>query len=128
MAGVVMQPTGTCFDDALELIAFFVEQDKRRLHTLVLVHASCLKPPGYPNEGTPFAHAWLEEGDLVWSAGIIDEVKVQFSCDGEEFRRQLRVQEATRYTAFEAHLENVRTNHFGPWLAKYRSLCKDAPP
>lgn len=122
----VMHPTGTCFDDALELLAFFIEEDKRRIETLVLVHGICLKPPGYPREGAPFAHAWLEEGDLVWSAAILDGVKVQFSCEGEDFRRQLRVQEATRYTPREASAENMRTNHYGPWVEKYRSLCKDA--
>lgn len=125
MTGAI-RPTHTCFDDALDLMAFFVEQDPKKIHTLMLVHAICLAPEG-PSEGRPFAHAWLEDGDLAWQAGFLGDQKVQFSCDKAQLAETLRVQKATRYTVREAHEHNVRTSHYGPWEDEYQALCNRAP-
>ncbi len=116
-------PTGTCFNDALELFEYFITMDPTRIRTLTLVHAICIKPVGSPGAGGLFAHAWIEEGDIVWSAGILNGVKVQYSCEAQSFREQLQLQDETRYSAWDVHRENRRTGTFGPWVEKYRALC-----
>jgi hypothetical protein len=120
-------PTHTCFDDALETMAAFVQHDRRRIETLVLVHGVCVNPIN----GELYAHAWLEEHDRAWHAGHLggpDGPKVIVEASRAELRVGLQVQEETRYSVLQAHLANYKSNHFGPWVERYRELCKDSAP
>lgn len=123
----IIYPTGTCFDDALDLMEHFILEDCSKIETLILVHAICLQPDG-PEEGTPFAHAWLEEGDVMWQAGILGGDKIQYSCSKAEMVAALRVQDLTRYTAHQVRDENQRSGTYGPWLPQYQALTKSPSP
>ncbi len=125
----VIRPTGTCFDDALDLIEAWVRNEPHRVvhGTLRLVHGICLAPDG-PKRGTPFAHAWVEElvsggATQIWQSGLLDGQRIAYSMELDEFEAKLRVQKCTRYTLPEAVRENHRTNHYGPWLPEYAELC-----
>jgi hypothetical protein len=117
-------PTQKCFDDALDYITLRLEEDPEGAarDTLRLVHAIALAPDG-PQAGTPFAHAWVEDGDLVWASGLLDGQLIYFAVNREEYHRELRVQDATTYTIAEALEENRKSGHYGPWKDEYRALC-----
>ena len=123
--GLAIQPTHEAFDDALDYLAVLVEADRTLVDSgsLFLVHAIALVPDG-PNAGKPFSHAWVELGEKVCLGGLLDGVRVFYSVPLAEFYEKMRVQESTRYTVREAVAENYRTNHYGPWLEKYRALCR----
>ena len=119
-------PTHTCFDDALDYLVHRIRADPSLFSAdqLYLVHGIALAPEGQ-HAGEPFAHAWVEEHDKVWQAGILadDGVRIYYAMDRAEFYEKWRIQKSTRYTAKEADEENVRSNHYGPWLEEYRELC-----
>lgn len=125
MSDHTIYPTGNCFDDALEYLSERVAKDRILIDsgTLVLVHAIVLQPDG-PDEGKPFAHAWVEEGGRMFQGGIYQGERIIWSADKDEILSALRVQEFARYTPREAAVENKRTRHFGPWLEKFEALCK----
>lgn len=120
-----IRPTNTCFDDALDWIVFRLAADAGALDKLVLAHGICLIPEG-PEEGRPFAHAWVEEGEEAWDFGILNGEKVAYAQPKEQHAQNLRVQQATRYTVREAAHENQRSGHYGPWREEYAALCRDA--
>jgi len=111
-------PTGTCFDDAMELVEEIIKSDKSKLSTLFLVHGICREPGG-----ELFSHAWVEEGDSCYFDGIINGEQAHIECDRAGFHDHFDVQEFTRYTMHKAFTENIRTNNFGPWEEKYLALC-----
>ncbi len=120
-------PTHRCFDDMLDYLALRLRNDKRLVPQLFLVHGILLNP----DNGEPFAHAWVEERQVVWNSGILDGVdqtvdgsKIYFSCSRVEWYVEMKPQHFTRYTAAQASSENVRSGHYGPWVEAYRALCK----
>jgi hypothetical protein len=116
-------PTHTCFDDALDYLAHRLKQNRRDAKRLVLVHGILLAPEGAKKD-QPFAHAWVEESDRVWQDGLLEDGRrVTWAMSVAEFREKMRPQKETRYTVREAVAENLRTNHFGPWVEEYRALC-----
>lgn len=121
-AAPVLLPTHTCFDDALDLIAFRLQHRREDKDRLVLVHAICLAPDG-PHAGERFAHAWVEEGELAWQDGFLGGKRVTYGCDRHALAEGLRVQHVTRYTVQEASDENHRTGTYGPWVPEYQGLC-----
>lgn len=130
--GDTIGPTHTCFDDALEYLTFQAQHHlARALRTLTLVHAVCRVPEDHPKAGERFAHAWVEErkptGDVVWQAGIIPSgQKVYYARERSSFYAFFRVEDATRYTPAQAARENERTLSYGPWVERYKALCRDA--
>jgi hypothetical protein len=126
-ATMTILPTGTCFDDAIEYLnEIALHGQRERLLTLKLVHGICLAPEG-AQEGTPFAHAWVEEAGVCVQAGLFsgEPQKVYYGVKRAEFYAKLRVQVATYYTAPEVVVHNRRTGHFGPWEHLYRDLCQE---
>lgn len=114
----VIRPTGTCFDDALDTLAFLLIETPSRQHTLCLVHGICLAP-----DGNPYAHAWLEEGEDVLFVGLLHGDRGIVTCDRAAYYADAQVQEVMRYTPRQAWAMNKATNHYGPWLARYQALC-----
>jgi hypothetical protein len=126
----VIYPTFHCFDDAME----FCEQRAVARHpsvatTLRLVHGIVLVPDSQPagyggvEPGQPSVHAWVEDGDLVWDCGVLEDGRrVQFAVEKAEYYKHYRVQEATAYTMWQALEENRASGHFGPWRPKYRAM------
>jgi hypothetical protein len=128
--GRVVYPTGRCFDDTLDYLdtLYFAGAPSEVVLAHFVVHAICIWPGDQPGTehraGEQFAHAWIEYGTHVIQSGIMDCSRCWYALDRSEFYQHLQVQQATRYTAREAIIENARTNHYGPWLPEYEALCK----
>ena len=114
-------PTYRCFDDALELIELRVKEDPtitRHDFTIILVHGICVG-----DDGTRYAHAWVEEAGMVWDAGILNGQRVYFSFARAEYYEAKHVEDSTRYTLRDIVRENRRSGNYGPWNPEYQTLC-----
>lgn len=126
-------PTGTCFDDAFELIEYFVDLEPAMMHEprLLLVHGIAHVPdeqPKYGEEapGEPFAHGWIELNDQVFHKGIHCGVKIGVRRDIDEFYDQLRIEDFTEYRMKDVWRMNQKHRHYGPWVKRYIELCREA--
>lgn len=122
---MTIEPTHSCFDDAIAYLEGCVRADPTLAHgdRLVLVHGIGRYPEGQPNAGERFAHAWVEEAGLCWDAGLIDGQRVVWSATIAEYYTNLRMETTTRYTCREVWHHNRRSGHFGPWEPVYQALC-----
>jgi ribosomal protein S27AE len=128
----VVYPTHHCFDDAVE----FCERRARAKHpsvetTLRLVHGIILVPADQPagvsdaQPGERAIHAWAEDGDLCWDAGILEDGRrIEFAVAKAEYYEHYRVQETTVYTMPELLAANKASGHYGPWRPEYAALCR----
>lgn len=122
MAGVVIHPTHTCFDDALDLISDWIKADRTQFERLFLVHGICLNPQ---KNNEPFSHAWVEREEQCFFVGIIEGTREYLAAPKQGYYRKFKVQEVTRYSVQEALAHNLASGHYGPWLEKYSLLCGD---
>jgi hypothetical protein len=88
-----IEPTYTCFDDALELIVERVREDRGAIETLALVHGIATG-----DRGDLYAHAWVEDGDHCWDSGQVAGQRVYYAVARAEFYAARRVVGSTRYT------------------------------
>ena len=117
-------PTHECFNDALEFLGELAKQQNPLLHSgrLILVHGTCL----HPKDGHEYAHAWVEQDEkFVIFAGIHNGKHKYFAASRAEYYNDAKVQETTKYTPRQAAQENLRSGHYGPWLDKYKRLCRE---
>lgn len=119
-------PTCSCFDDALDYIGarLMAHPSLVRSTDMFLVHGIAVGG----RDGEPYAHAWVEEGDDCWDAGILRGQRIWYSIKHDEFYAARLIITTTRYTVKEALRENIRSNHYGPWEAKYQALCNNGGP
>jgi hypothetical protein len=115
---VNIEPTFTCFDDALELINERVHEDPTTVETLTLVHGLATGA-----RGDVYAHAWVEDGEHCWDSGQVDGQRVYYAVVRAEFYAARQIVGSTRYTVREACLANLQSGHYGPWRPEYRMLC-----
>lgn len=123
-SGEPLRPTGTCFDDAIDLIEAIVlaDYDPRWRERLRLAHGICQ----IPGTGQRFAHAWVEiDGKECWQDALLKGIRCTISKDKADFYKDLRVQVVTLYTLEEMALENLRSNHYGPWKPEYDALTRN---
>lgn len=105
MAGPALpekEARGDCFEVAANLV-LELDGDWR------LVHATCM---GYgPIEGIRFSHAWVENDFLVldFSNGK------QSAIPRTAYYEAGEAENVHRYTATEARLHMLATEHYGPW-------------
>jgi hypothetical protein len=114
-------PTYRCFDDALELIEARVKETPtlvRHDWSIVLVHGICVG-----DDGTRYAHAWVEELGKVWDAGLVDGQRLYYAVARAEYYEAKRVEESTRYTLRDILRENRLSGNYGPWKPAYLTLC-----
>jgi hypothetical protein len=121
-AGVNMAkilPTHTCFDDAIELLGEFTRQDL----TATLVHGIAVG-----DDGTRYAHAWVEADGLAWEAGLLEDGRrVRYSVSQLEYYRARRIKRAWHYAVGDMLAVNRRTNSYGPWEPELQALCRAEP-
>lgn len=117
-----LEPTHTCFDDALDLIVDIVKENPRLgpSDELQLVHAICKAPTG-----ELFAHAWVEYKEMCIFAGILNGIKTYFQAAKDEYYLNFAVGEHTKYAVKDAILMNWKHGTYGPWEEKYERLCGD---
>jgi len=120
---VVVSPTGTCFSDALELLAKLAVALPAQRQRLTLVHALCRLP-----EGDVFTHGWVEwrRDGQIWclSDGWLDGERITYQGARREYYATWHVQETTRYRVHEAAEHNRTTGTMGPWIPRYIAHCK----
>lgn len=110
-----LYPTGTCFDDCVEILCTLSVDELRRAE---IVHGICL------GDEAPYAHGWIELDGEVWQAGIFEGERVYYRVPVETFLAACRVQCSTRYTVQQASDEERRTGKLGgPWVPEYEALC-----
>lgn len=123
-------PTGKCFDDALELMMAILKEnldasnrvDRDVWENLYLVH-------GFTNGmGRPSAHAWLEDdrSGLVCFVGILDGKRENFAVPRDEYYRELKITDTTRYLYDDVLRLNRKHGHYGPWETKYQGFLRDS--
>lgn len=115
-------PTTTCFDDSLENLTLLIQENPSRLTdgSLLIVHG-IINP-----DGKEIAHAWIElDGKTVVDSGILDGEKITYSVSLEEYYRQAKITDTTKYMPVDAAGIENRTGMFGPWEERYRRLCPD---
>jgi hypothetical protein len=122
-------PTGTCFDDALDLIQEILKAEPDRFSrgeivlVLRLVHGVCRH-----TDGTHYAHAWVENvaADTCLFVGIYRNCRSVIVAARPEFYSAYRVVETQieRYTYPQVILLNHTTGHYGPWTQTLRDLCR----
>lgn len=117
-----LQPTGTCFTDALEVLSDIVKNNPRKAwQACYLVHGIVA-----PGDGSQtYSHAWVETPKGVYHVALSGTERVAILFTPEDFSRIFKVVDCTRYTARDAYLENSKHGNFGPWEEKYVRLCKN---
>ena len=124
-------PTGKCFDNALDHLTELLKEnpDRRWNGEYTLLHG-ILKL----EDGTPYAHAWLETAEECLDFGIWDGDGVhkgslcRFTVEKAEYYRERGVIECTRYSVQEVWKENRKYGTYGPWLQKYMDHTKNKKP
>ncbi len=120
-------PTGTCFDDALDLMVELLKaagpvEGEMLSQRLRLVHAACV----WPEDGHLYAHAWLEDigRGVAYITGIYNGERCHFEAPAAEYTEPLQVQDLIRYSYREAFHLNRASRHYGPWVPHLRALCR----
>lgn len=89
-----------------------------------MVHGICLMP-----DGKPYAHAWVEEGNMTWNPCILDGEKGFAQSTIKDFYKLFQVQDFTRYNFDALFKLSAEIGHAPPpWEDKYRRLCRDYLP
>lgn len=104
--GIILEPTNTCFDDALEYLETKFGNDASRSNFKVknqryrLGHGILINP-----WGEHYAHAWVEElqeGEwVVIHSGILNNKKIYCCFKKEEYYKEMKAIEHTLYTMKE---------------------------
>lgn len=117
---MIVKPTHSCFDDALDYIYDTCSLDPSRMHSMVLVHGICQS-----ENNEPYAHAWVEEKGEAHFFGIVKGVRMLFMVPLDEFLEKFQVVECKRYSVPQAIRLNAYYKNYGPWIEKYRRLCRN---
>lgn len=113
-----LEPTHTCFDDALDFLNLMVLANRVKLEEWRLVHALCRF------EGQLYAHAWCERnGETVMAAYVIDGKHTYVETDRAGHYEIFQPVEVWSYSVREAAGLNLRHGHFGPWEPELRKHC-----
>ncbi len=119
--GPVALPTGTCFEDVAEYIEVAAFAGKLDLNLTFTVHALVTNS----FTGQPASHAWIEIGDDVITAVILEGRKQYVKCTKEHYYREAGILEISRYSMKEVAYHSRRTGHGGPWETKYIKHCSE---
>lgn len=118
-----IQPTHRCFDDAVDYIKERISEfpTSAMMKALTLVHGIAVG-----DTGIRYAHAWVEENNVCWDAGILDGHRIWYSVRREEFYKVRHIERFTAYTVREAvEMEQKTGVTCGPWDREYLALCSN---
>jgi hypothetical protein len=121
--GVVLHPTHTCFDDAVENLIYLMERDGRHIVKDARIVHAVIAP-----DGEEMSHAWLEYRGEVYFTAVKDGRRVLVVAGIAEYEAKSKIKHVTKYTLWEAYEEEKRTGHYGPWDPQYRALCGNEVP
>jgi hypothetical protein len=109
-------PTHSCFDDALAIMVDLLAAgvpDAKFVHAIVAPY------------GKPFAHAWVEIGDVAMFKGIVDGKTVVVTRRVAAHYKALAVSESTHYSIDDAIAAEETAGHPAPWDDRYRELTRE---
>jgi hypothetical protein len=115
---MLLKPTHTCFDDALDFFGHLSDPIERAAH--LVVHGICVLP-----DGSRIAHAWIErtDQDFVIEGALLGPERVYRAMPRATFDARWKIERCTRYTFDQALALNAAHDHFGPWDPEYAALC-----
>lgn len=116
-----VEPTGSCFDDSMQLLLELYKVCAARRDEFRLVHACCAM-----DTGQQFAHAWVEDPPQAVAifTAIQDGERRHFVAPQEEFHAHFNVADLHRYAPLEAFALAIRHGHHGPWVLHLKQLCR----
>ena len=130
-----IEPTHTCFDDAIGFFELFDLEDvsvrAEMIRTLRLVHGVCLS-----SEGVGYVHGWVEEAvendadrpnwpkHVVWQAMVHEGRRAYFAVERAWFYSAYAVKHRTTYRIDQFAAMNLSSGHYGPWVPAYRALAR----
>ncbi len=119
---VNLEPTHTCFDDALTNLIFLMNRygtTPVKRGEVLIVHA-IIAP-----DGEDIGHAWIETPTSVFFTSIVKGERVLVEANKIDYLAKSNWKYVKKYTLFEAYEEELRHGHYGPWDPKIRELCPD---
>jgi hypothetical protein len=131
-----LQPTGKCFDDALEFLWNAAHEHVNDLGTdfenyhfnfpYRLMHGICRMPV----HNTPYAHAWVEniKTSHGFHAVLVNANRVFLKLPITELYEFLTPLYIVSYTAREAFEMNKRVGTYGPWRHDILQHCRNYSP
>ncbi len=119
-----VQPTGSCFDDAIELISAWLKEGKINAHRLdcKLGHGIAYSPGAVR---VPFSHAWVELEGLTYQSGIYQGQKIVWATDSFSVYESLSIKDFKLYSIRQIWEENKKHVTHGPWEKRYIDLCSN---
>ena len=117
---IVLPPTGTCFDDALDLYEALarVGVSPAKLAGITIVHGLCER------DGSVFAHGWNQTQSFCVQAGVTPTAeRAWYLMYRKAFEAFFHPSYVRRYTLAEALEENDVHETFGPWDERILAHC-----
>lgn len=105
-------PTGTCFDDAMDMLAEYVVRGVTK--DIRLVHGFCCWAR------RPYAHAWIELGNEVYEGKFMAGDRVFMIMPKTAFYKDMVITEPTRYDVAEVAQLTQEHGNYGPWDYRYK--------
>ena len=102
-----MQPRGTCFIDAFNLLS-----DRAANSNLRLVHGYVTSRRSDGNRYR-HSHAWVEDLDTGLVLDYANGGRNCIACD--KYYNSLSITRTVTYTSEEASIKMLQTEHYGPW-------------
>ena len=118
-----IRPTGTCFDDALD-VALEALKEKKNVSKFRIVHGLVT----VKGDDEPFAHCWMIDDKTYMQLGIDqNNERVMIHFTKEDFESVYTIHDETRYTIPELMHEGWKSplKNSGPYKQKYLEKCSD---
>jgi hypothetical protein len=126
----VIEPTDTCFDDALEFFPRALSdagvrklRDPAFRDRFRVVHGICIGNDTH----APYVHAWVEANGRVWQAGYFMHERVYFALESTDFYQIYNAQAVIRYTLGEVVHYHMTEGSTGPWDPELQRLIARQP-
>lgn len=124
---IVLYPTGTCFDDAVDYLNDLCSKEPWKIKWLnkqyKIVHGICLL-----EDGSPYSHCWLERANRcydfrLYGSSIKEKVMVEYTRI--EYYSRFKPQKMLKYSLKDCCDLERTYGYPGPWDAELRKLCND---
>lgn len=120
--GIIFNPTGKCFDDALNYLSAIGRMDpeafRKNLDNYRLVHGIIID-----HKGKEHAHAWVEKNNnTVIEGRIYNNEFIYVVYTSEQYYGRMDVKETQKYTIHGALVFNLRFGTYGPWEDRFLKL------
>lgn len=123
----IIYPTEKCFDDAIDFLDTIMRANIHQPE--IAEHFRLVHGILATEDEEEYSHAWVEfrtDGTIiVIYSGIYEGEHCYFTMPRKEYYFYFRVRDITLYTIAEMLEENRKYENYGPWITRYRELCKN---